>query len=494
MRSCFFFAALFAACLAAYLTSTAALADDGSLSPQAVDSMRSSFHMDDHARAMYNAVTSIDISQLSLNRDIVREHNDLFGFKIKTAPVTNQQASGRCWMFAGLNTLRPEIVEKHKLGKFELSQSYLAFWDKMEKSNCFMEDVIELADRDPLDRDLQLVMKNASDDGGWWDFVPAMIKKYGAVPQEIMPETHSTSNTAHMNHLLSSRLKVEAVKLRKLKQQGTSLAELRADKDRTLADIYRILVINMGEPPKEFTWRFEDKDTKLSESKSYTPLSFAKEWNAEINTADYMQIGNVPGQDYEKMYELSHSRNIYESQDIRYLNMPIEVLKAAALKSVLAKEPVWFAADVAKDQDVPHGIMQVGVHDYSSIFGTSDKLSKAERWQFLEGYATHAMVFMGVDMPPDVKWPEQKAGDQKPADQKPAEQKPAKWPTKWLVENSWGKDKGHDGYWSLYDNWFNEHLYFIVVKKAYVPKEIVKLYEQKPVVLPRWHPMAQLSD
>ncbi|MGO9110191.1 MAG: aminopeptidase C [Thermoguttaceae bacterium] len=446
-----------------------AVGDDGSLSPQEVATLQSSFRMDDHTRAMYNAITSIDISQLTLNRDIVRKHNDLFSDKIKTSSVTNQSASGRCWLFAGLNVLRPELVVKHKLGKFELSQSYLAFWDKMEKANCFLEDVIDLADRDTLDRDVQVVLTRAGVDDGWWEYVPALIKKYGVVPQEIMPETHSSSNTAQMNGVLRRKLKVEAVRLRQLKQESKSLAELRAEKARVLAEIYRLLVINLGEPPANFSWRFEDKDSKLSPMKIYTPQSFWREWVGEINFNDYVQLANVPGQDDGKLYQISHSRNIQGAPDVQYLNVKSDVLKAAALKSVLDKQPVWFAADVGKDQDTPRGIMEVGVHDFASIFGDSGKLTKAQNWSYYEGGPTHAMVLMGVDL---------------------QENKPVKW----LVENSWGKEKGHEGYWSLYDNWFDEHLYMIVVKKAYVPKEILKLYGQMPIVLPRWHPMAQLSD
>ena len=241
-----------AACVVGLLA-VPAFADDGCLSPQDLATLRSSFRMDDHTRAMYNAITSIDISQLALNRDIVREHNDLFSNKIKTSTVTNQCASGRCWLFAGLNVLRPDLVVKHKLGKFEFSQSYLAFWDKMEKANCFLEDSIELADRDTLDRDVQTVLTRAARDDGWWEYVSALIKKYGVVPQEIMPETRSSSYTAQMNAVLRNRLKVEAVRLRQLKREGKSLAELRAEKARVLAEIYRILVINLGEPPAKFS-------------------------------------------------------------------------------------------------------------------------------------------------------------------------------------------------------------------------------------------------
>jgi bleomycin hydrolase len=451
------------------LCAVSALAEDGSLSPRELAAIQSSFRMDDHARAMYNAVSNLDISQLALNRDIIRKHNDLFSNKIKTSTVTNQLASGRCWLFAGLNVLRPALVAKHKLGKFELSQSYLTFWDKMEKANCFLEDSIDLADRDTLDRDVQVVLTRAGQDDGWWEYVTALINKYGVVPQEIMPETHSSSNTAHMNGVLRNKLKVDAVRLRQLKGDGKPLAELRAEKAKMLAEVYRILVINLGEPPANFAWRFEDKDSKLSPLKSYTPRSFWKEWVGDVNFSDYVQLANVPGQDFGKLFLLTHTRNIQGTPDVQYLNVKIDAIKAAALKSVLDKQPVWFAADVGKDQDGPHGIMEVGMHDYAAIFGDNAKLTKAQRWAYYDGGPTHAMVLMGVDLQKDK-------------------------PVKWLVENSWGKERGHEGYWALYDNWFNEHLYMIVVKKTYVPKEVLKLYGQMPVVLPRWHPMAQLSD
>ena len=228
-------------------------------------------------------------------------------------------------------------------------------------------------------------------------------------------------------------------------------------------------MINLGEPPAKFSWRFEDKDSKLSPAKTYTPQSFWKEWVGEINFDDYVQLGNVPGQDYGKLYEISHSRNIQGTPDVRYLNVKIDVLKAAALKSVLDKQPVWFAADVGKDQDGAARHHGGGGARLRFDLRRHGKLTKAQRWSYYEGGPNHAMVLMGVDL----------------QDNKPV---------KWLVENSWGKEKGHEGYWSLYDNWFNEHLYMIVVKKSYVPKDILKLFEQKPIVLPRWHPMAQLSD
>ena len=219
--------------------------------------------MDGHDRAMYNAISSLDIGQLTLNRDIVRKHNDLFSNKIKTSTVTDQRASGRCWLFAGLTSCGPSSWSSTSWASSS-SRKLPGLLGQDGEANFFLEDSIELADREVLDRDVQTVFTKAGVDDGWWDYVSALIKKYGVVPQEIMPETHSSSYTAKMNGVLRGRLRVEAVRLRQLKQEGKSLAELRADKARVLAEIYRILVINLGEPPATFSWRFEDKDFKLS--------------------------------------------------------------------------------------------------------------------------------------------------------------------------------------------------------------------------------------
>ncbi len=254
-----------------------------------------------------------------------------------------------------------------------------------------------------------------------------------------------------------------------MKADGKSLSDLRAAKSTTLADIYRILVMNLGEPPAEFQWRFEDKDSKLSKMQTYTPQSFWKEWVGEVKLDDYVQLGNHPGQPYEKLFRIDHSRNVCGTPDVQYVNVKIDVLKAVAMKSVLDGQPVWFAGDVGKDQEPHKGIMATEMHDYGSIFGSKEKLTKAERLAYFDGGPNHAMVLMGVDVQKQV-------------------------PVKWLVENSWGKERGHDGYWSLYDSWFNEHLYLIVVKKSYVPEAVLANFQQKPVVLPRYHPMAQLSD
>ncbi len=449
--------------ISAVLSPIEGLAGDGGLSIETINNIRSSFKMDDHTRSMFNAITNNDINSLALNRDLLRNHNEVFSHKIKVKGITNQKSSGRCWLFAGLNIMRPTVIRKYKLSKFELSEPYLQFWDKMEKANNFLENMIEMRDRDPLERDMEILLRNPISDGGWWKYVVALIEKYGVVPIEIMPETASSEKTGMMNKLLSRKLRAGTVVIRKSDAEGKSLEELRAEKETILAEIYKMLAVNLGEPPTEFEWRFEDQDSVVSKTKTYTPKSFYDNY-IDFDLSQYVNLFNDATKEYGKHYSMRLSRNIYDGDDIDYANVDIGVLKETALKSVLDDEPVWFACDVGKDQDNKHGIMAMGIYDYDSIYETNMDLSKAERALFRESAPNHAMVFVGVDVK------DKKA-------------------VKWRVENSWGTKKGKDGYWTLYDSWFDNHVYNVIVHKKYVPKDILEIFKQDPVILPPWDPM-----
>ncbi len=445
-------------------SAAAALAgDDGSISPKVAKSLRDSVKIKGSTRALQNALTAADAKTLAVNRAILQGHNNVFNHKIKAKGITNQKSSGRCWLFASLNILRPAVIEKYKLEGFEFSQSYLAFWDKLEKANCFLEFMIELGDRKPLDRELDFFVKDPIPDGGWWRYVVALVDKYGVMPQEIMPETYSSEHTSTMNKILQNKLRVDAVKLRGMVAKKKPMAEIRAAKQKMLAEVYRILVLNYGRPPSEFSYRYVDKDKKVSEMKKYTPQSFYKEWVGE-DLSQYVNLCNDPTQPYNKHYRMRRIKNIMGTPEMYYVNVPIKVLKDLAAKALMDDQPVLFAADAGKDMDREKGIMQLGLYDYASIYGVDLKLSKADSLRVRHGVANHAMVFIGVDM----------------QDKKPV---------KWLVENSWGKDRGKGGFWTMYDKWFDEHLYSIIVKKAYVPNDVLKIYNEKAVELAPWSSM-----
>jgi bleomycin hydrolase len=448
------------------LVSTTVLADDGGLSPKDVATLQESFRMDDPTRVIYNAVTNGDVKDLALNRDVVRRNNNHYTHKIKTKGVTNQKSSGRCWLFASLNVLRPAVIEKHNLDGFEFSQCYLAFWDKLEKANCFLEYAIEFGDRDPLDREVNLLLGKPFPDGGWWSHTVNLIEKYGVVPKSVMPETNSSSSTRSMNHVIGRKLKLDAIKLREMRLGGESVEKMRVAKRKMLAEVYRMLVVNLGEPPREFSWRYVDKDSKLSETKTYTPQSFYQEW-VGVDLSDYFILCSDPSNAYGEHYQVRHSRTLYDRDDPHYVNVAIDVLKGVAIKSLLDDEPVYFGADVSNDQDGEHGIMAIDVYDYGTLFDVDIRMNKKQRLLYLEGAPGHAMVLIGVDLKDDK-------------------------PVKWLVENSWGTSRGSDGFWNLYDSCFDEHVYAVVVKKAYVPDELLRILDRPVTVLPPWHPMMVL--
>jgi bleomycin hydrolase len=448
------------------------------LSPKLISQLRAAGKLNAQDRATQNAVTNNEIKSLVLNAGIVRGLDGHFSHKIDFKGITNQKSSGRCWLFAGLNTMRPKVIRERKLPSFTFSTAYLQFWDKMEKSNLFLERMIDLRDRDFLDREWETVHRWSLGDGGWWNYVVALIDKYGAVPADVMPETHSSENTGTMNLVLKQMLTVDAVKLHKLHAEGKSVDQLRRYKTDALARVYRFLVINLGEPPQEFEWRYEIKPekisgddkkidapkSKLSKRVRYTPKRFYDEF-VGVRLSDYVTLYHDPVSETMKHYRFRGARNIVGRDEMHFVNVPIETLKTVAMTSVLADEPVWFACDVGKDHSRKHGIMAMQLLDYGPLFGVDLKMTKSERIRYRRGGSNHAMVFMGVDV---------RDGR----------------PQKWLVENSWGEKAGKNGLWTLHNDWFDQHVYTIIVNHRHVPKAVMKVYAQKSKELPLWYPGA----
>jgi len=462
------------------------LADETrTLTPEFLTELREGYEIDGGDRAIHNAVTNNPLSALALNRDVIRGDDGNFSHRIKSKGITNQRKSGRCWMFAGLNVMRPRVIREHHMPEFEFSTSYLQFWDKLEKSNLYLESVIELRDADFLDRDWEVVNKWALGDGGWWNFATDLIEKYGVVPSTVMPETQASENTATLNHILGRLLRARAARMLALHGQGAGIDALRSEKRDTLKEVYRFLAINLGEPPTEFEWRYriakthgenpdgEDAaqdmttvaEADLTPSVRYTPRSFFREF---VGTAlrDYVCLYHDPRNKLDRHYRFERAHNIIDRECMHFVNIDIKAMKRIAVASILANEPLWFAADVKIDQSRELGLMQHQLYDYGALFGIDISLSKAERIRFHAGASNHAMVLMGVDLTDGT-------------------------PRKWLVENSWGDDKGNEGTWTLYDRWFDEHVYTITVHKRHVPAEIMEHFKDEPHDLPSWYPSAR---
>ncbi|KAF9914027.1 hypothetical protein BX616_009121 [Lobosporangium transversale] len=435
-----------------------------------VRALSEGFNADPKNLMVQNAAHSLDFSKLITNRDVLVDDNHVFNTKIPSeAVVTNQKSSGRCWIFAALNVFRLEVIKKYNLDEFELSQGYLFFWDKFEKSNWFLECMIDLCDRDVNDRVVQHLLKEPISDGGQWDMLINLIERYGVVPKSIYPESFSSSNSGKLNQLVLSKLRDHAVALRRMAAQGHSLEELRQKKDRALKEIYTIMAITLGEPPKKpFTWAFRNKDKKFYEFKDLTPQAYFKE-HVGYPVKDTVSIINDPRNRYFSLYTVQYLGNIAGGRPIRYVNAPIEDLKELAIKKLQQGNPVWFGADVGKYLHRDAGILDPKLFQYDLAFNISFNMTKAERLIHGESLMTHAMVFTGVHLDEDGK------------------------PVRWRVENSWGNVGGDKGYLTMSDAWFTEFVYQVVLEKDIVPQKFLDVLQQEVHVLPAFDPMGALA-
>ncbi len=421
------------------------------------EGLKESFRMDSHTRALMNAVTAAKINTLALSREIMSSHSTFFSNKIEAGKVTNQNRSGRCWLFAALNVLRPRLIKRYNLEDFEFSEIYLFFWDKMEKSNLFLESIIESKNRDLKDEKLKFILKEPFADGGQWNFVVALIEKYGLVPRYAMDETANSQDSSSMDAVMTSLLRHDAMILRNMHKEGKSEKELRKRKEEMLSEIYRVLVICLGLPPETFEFIYEDKNKKTSVPSTFSPHDFyRKEIGGDLR--EYVTLFNDPTREYNKLYKILLDRNMVEKPDITFINIKMHDFKQYIIKSLMDNETVWFGADVLKECDRQLGVMAANLLDYETLFGIKLQKTKEERILYYESVPDHAMVLTGVDL---------KDGK----------------PVKWLVENSWGKEPGKEGFYTMYDSWFDEYVYEAVVHSRYLPGKVCDLLASKPIEL-----------
>ncbi|MFO7916052.1 MAG: C1 family peptidase [Candidatus Krumholzibacteriales bacterium] len=439
------------------------LAGEKEITPGLIEELRKSIEEDRSIQALVNAVSNNDLKDLVFNNQFHREHNDLFNFKIETSGITDQKQSGRCWLFAGFNVMRPEVMDKFNLEQFEFSENYLFFWDKLEKANMFLEAMIETAGRDIDAREIQTLLENPVPDGGWWNYVVSLIEKYGTVPKEVMPETRNSSSTGRMNSQINGMARSFAATLRREHAAGANREQLREKKKEMLRKVYRLLILHLGMPPREFTWRVENRDKELFE-KDYTPLSFYEE-AVDTDLREYVNVMDHPSHEYNRLYRIRYCRNMPEVNDMEFVNLPVYRLREFARSALLNNEPVWFAADVGKGNDTRNGILSSSIYDYEALIGSSPEMSKSERVQYGESTPGHAMVLIGMDMGEDDRV------------------------VKWLVENSWGGDTGNNGLWTMYDEWFRKYVFSVIVHKRHLPGEVSGILETEPEILPPWDPM-----
>lgn len=418
-----------------------------------------------------NAVTSSGLVKSARVPERVAKATRSFTYQVQPqGAITNQKQSGRCWMFAALNIMRFEIMQQWNLETFEFSQSYPLFYDKLERANWFLCQVLDMVD-EPLDgREMAFLLADPLGDGGQWDMFMALVRKYGVVPKEAMPETACSSNTREMDAYLTKLLRGYAAELRRAHEAGASADELCDRIPQMMATVRRALCICLGEPPASFDVRAHDKDKKLVEHLGMTPLGFYRGFLAE-RFDDYVSVisANTADKPFGRTYTIERLGNVAEAGQVKHLNLPIERLKELALSMLRDNRPVWFGSDVGQSSLRDDGLLDPAAIDVDAIFGTQVEMDRATRLDYGDSCMTHAMVLQGVDVDASGRT------------------------TQWRVENSWGKDFGNDGFYIMDDAWFDEFVYQIAVPKSLLTAEERAAWETEPVNLRPWDPMGTLA-
>ena len=421
--------------------------------------------------AIENAVTHNGLLKSIETRQSEVENDFVFSIDLTKDEVSNQKASGRCWMFAALNTFRHKLISDFKLESFELSQAHTFFWDKYEKSNWFLEQVIATADQELGSRKVKFLLDVPQQDGGQWDMVVALFEKYGVVPKVAYPESISSSNSRELNQYLNKLLRQDAQILREAIAAGADEKAVQAKKEELLQEVFNFLAINLGLPPRTFDFAYRDKDNSYHSDKNITPQEFFKKY-VGLDLSEYVSVINAPTADkpYGKSYTVEMLGNVVGSRDVRYINLDMERFKELAIAQMQAGETVWFGSDVGQISDRQKGIMATNVYDFDTAMDINFTQDKAGRLDYSESLMTHAMVLTGVDLDENGK------------------------SLKWKVENSWGDKVGNKGYFVASDAWMDEFTYQIVVRKEFLTAEERAAYEAEPIILAPWDPMGALAS
>ena len=427
-------------------------------------------------KALRNALNSAQINVLAVSAENLAMIDTHFSDEVATKGRTNQLSSGRCWLFTGLNVIRARMIQKHNLGAFTFSQNYLFFYDQLEKANLFLQGIIDTKDLPDDDRTVDWLFAHPIGDGGQFTGVSNLIMKYGVVPAEVFPESMNANSTSQMRAQITMKLREDGLRLRQHAKESRSKgvqrdkmmrnldAELQMMKVEQLKEIYHMLALCLGVPPTEFTWTRTDSKGNVVSTETYTPKSFYDKYIGTDLENNYIMVMNDPCREYYKIYEIDYDRHVYDGENWVYLNLPIDEIKKMAIASIKDNTALYFSCDVNKFLMRKEGFADLNNFDYESLFGVKFGMNKQERIYTHASGSTHAMTLIAVDL---------KDGK----------------PVKWMVENSWGETTGYKGNIIMTDEWFNEYMFRLVVDKKYVPTDLMKYFDQKPILLPAWDPM-----
>ncbi len=423
---------------------------------------------DPNAKLMESIIVHNGVKNAALNADAVKRARSVFSVELPAVKITNQKKSGRCWAFAGLNLLKRKAAAKlgADLEKFELSQNYTTFYDKLEKANNFYEAVIAFGDRELLDRELLFLLDSAVEQGGTWQYLRELVKKYGVVPREVMPETKDSEEAGTLTDLLATKVRKDAVTLRGMLHAGKPAGEIREAKRGMLRGVYGMLCRMLGQPPLSFTYEYLDKDKKYHRLEKQTPQVFYKSI-AESSLDDLVLVGNFPshGRKPGGLYRLKpYMANIYGVSEQVVLDLPLEDVKKMTVRTLEDGEPVWFGCNVTRMSNRDLEIFDEGLYNYEQLLGVDLHMSKAEMLDFRDIHCEHAMVFTGVNI----------------SDGKP---------DRWKVENSWGDEKHNKGIFVMGDGFFDNYVLECAIDRKYLSEAQLELLKQEPVEVYPWDAM-----
>lgn len=437
-----------------------------SISEASLKAFREAYENNQISQIATRAASKTSVNDICYDTAHAKLMNHKFSVDIPTMGACNQRSSGRCWIFAAMNILREKVAKELNLADFELSQSFLSFYDHLEKANTFLEHVLETADLSLDDRYVYKLFSAPVGDGGWWEFFVGLCCKYGVVPKEAMPETYQSQNSASMNMLLNMQLREDAMRLRQEIAAGKSPDEVRKQKEEMLKRVYNILAICLGNPPEVFNFEYVDKDKKYHLMKDLTPKSFYDKYIArDIESIVSILNAPTPTKPFYKTYVIDREESVCGVSPVKSLNIPMEEFKAAVIRQLEAGDPIWFSCDCHPYGNREEGIWDDGIYDYVSPFGLELHMDKGQLLESHQSAPNHAMLLCGVNL----------------VDGKP---------DKWKIQNSWGSDKANKGYYIMSDSWFEKYVYFASIDRKYLTEEQNKLYDQEPIVLSSWDVLA----
>lgn len=417
-------------------------------------------------KALQAALQNSQPGEVFLNREVLKNHNTHYSIEIETPVITNQKGTGRCWLYAALNTIRPQVAKRLGVNDFEFSTGYYFFLDKLEKANAFLQRMLDNARLPIRDFRVQKLLESPCDDGGYWQNAVDLVAKYGAVPLEAMPEVAAGENSSSMNRALTLVLRQGAYHLRSLMNNGVDPKELDRAKQTVMDQVYRILVLHLGAPVTQFPFRYREKkekgETQLTEYKTYTAKEFAKNFIKE-DLGEFVMFAHWPARPFGKYYSCEYSSNLYSGTPLNFVNLPMDDIKSMILTSLKAGETVNFSSDVGKQLDSKRGIMHPQMYRNADAYGVDLSLDKKRDSVLRNINSTHAMVICGVDLINGS-------------------------PLKWKVENSWGSDKGSKGFYAMYDGWMDLYVVRVVINKKYVPPKLLALFDTPPQLIPFTEP------